>query len=297
MKKASTLKVSAQLRKLTALQTVKDNDTRWTSVFNMTTRFFRIQKELSAIQDLLPLLPTLVEVDVLEKCYVNLKKFHQINMMLQKENITFLTVRDIFDTVMDDFPELSGHLAADAKIVANPIFERAVVKIAKGHPISDVERASIGCLLRKPDANHEDEDEDALLLADDTDANGVSEELTYAENLELRMKRRKTCSNDIAARYINLDVLCGTSVECERLFSIAKNILTDTRKSTSPAVFQAILLLKVNRREWDVYTVGKAMGRSTGARFSVGSDGVSVGEDAADDPDLFYEEEEESEDF
>jgi hypothetical protein len=67
MKKASTLKVSAQLLKLTTLQTVKDNDTRWTLVFEMTTQFFHIQKELSAIQDLHLLLPTLVEVDVFSR--------------------------------------------------------------------------------------------------------------------------------------------------------------------------------------------------------------------------------------
>jgi hypothetical protein len=60
------------------------------------------------------------------------------------------------------------------------------------------------------------------------------------------MKRRKTCNDDIATKYINLDVICGTSVECERLFSVAKNTLTDTQKSTSPAVFEAILLLKMN---------------------------------------------------
>jgi hypothetical protein len=107
------------------------------------------------------------------------------------------------------------------------------------------------------------------------------------------MKQRKACSNEIAAKNINFDVLCGTSVECEQLFSVAKHILTDTRKSTSPAVFQAILLLKVNRMEWDVYTVGRAMGRFTGERSSVGSDGGSVGgEEAADDPDLYYEDDE-----
>ena len=55
MKKASTpLKVSAQLRKLTSLQPVKENDTRWTSTFNMLERFFRIQAELSAVSDLIP---------------------------------------------------------------------------------------------------------------------------------------------------------------------------------------------------------------------------------------------------
>jgi hypothetical protein len=107
------------------------------------------------------------------------------------------------------------------------------------------------------------------------------------------MKRRKACSNEIAAKYINFDVLCGTSVQCERLFSVAKNILTDTKISTSPAVFQAILLLNVNRTEWDAYTVGRAIGRSTGEKFSVGSDGGSVGgKEAADDPDLFSKDDE-----
>ena len=48
MKKARTQKVSAQLQKLTSLQTVKDNDTCWSSVFTMITSVFRIQKELSA---------------------------------------------------------------------------------------------------------------------------------------------------------------------------------------------------------------------------------------------------------
>jgi hypothetical protein len=83
MKETSTLKVSAQLWKLTTLQTVKDNNTQWTLVFERT-------KELGAIQDLHPLLPVFVEVDVLEKSYIHLKKFHQINMMLQKEAILFV---------------------------------------------------------------------------------------------------------------------------------------------------------------------------------------------------------------
>jgi hypothetical protein len=44
---------------------------------------------------------------------------------------------------------------------------------------------------------------------------------------------------------------------------------------------------------WDGYTVGRAMGRYTGEMFTVGRDGDSVdGEEAADNPDLFYEGEE-----
>ncbi len=102
-------------------------------------------------------------------------------------------------------------------------------------------------------------------------------------------------SNDgTSKQYVNFAVLPGTSVSIERLFSTATFILTDTRKLTSPAVFESIILLKVNRTEWDVYSVGKAMGRTTGVSFSGGDGG---GEDppvcdnggAVDDNDLFFD--------
>jgi hypothetical protein len=48
-----------------------------------------------------------------------------------------------------------------------------------------------------------------------------SNELLYAQKVELQMKQRKTCNDDIATKYITLDVICGTSVECKRLFSVA----------------------------------------------------------------------------
>jgi len=66
-------------------------------------------------------------------------------------------------------------------------------------------------------------------------------------------------------------------VSCERLFSAAKHILTDVRKSTSPVLFEAILFLKHNRALWNERTVGKAMGKT-----------VYPAEIAAEDSDLFY---------
>ena len=99
----------------------------------MVDRFFQIQTELSAVADLIPLIPTLVECDLLAKGFVHLKHFNQITVLLQEEGITFLRVREIFDTMLEeDYPELSGHLATDAEIVENVEFERAIVKIAKG---------------------------------------------------------------------------------------------------------------------------------------------------------------------
>ena len=51
-------------------------------------------------------------------------------------------------------------------------------------------------------------------------------------------------------------------MNCERLFSAAKFILSDTRKRTSPKLFEALLLLKVNKCYWNEMSVGKAMGRT-----------------------------------
>jgi hypothetical protein len=90
MKKASTLKVSAELRKLTTLHVVRENDSRWSSTFEMVAQFFRIQAELSAVLDLLPLLPSLLECDFLRKAFVNFKHLNQVTAMLQKWGITFV---------------------------------------------------------------------------------------------------------------------------------------------------------------------------------------------------------------
>jgi hypothetical protein len=55
-----------------------------------------------------------------------------VTVMLQKEGITFLQVREIFDAVMEDYPVFSGYLGDSAEIVENKMFEKSIVKIAKG---------------------------------------------------------------------------------------------------------------------------------------------------------------------
>ena len=267
MKKASTLKVSAQLRKLTALHTVKQNVTRWSSTYEMITRFIRIKDQLEAVTDLIPFMPSPLENDILKKGYVHLQSFQQVTLMLQKEGITFLRVREIFDTLLDDYPEMGGHLSADAEIVVDRVFERSVMKVSKGLTLTEEERHSISCLLLP--VHDPTNPASPVSAATATGTAQQQEDLSYAQKLELRMKRRKTTNDNLLQHYVNLNVLAGTSVSCERLFSAAKFILTDLRKSMSPAVFEAILLLKVNRSEWDVNSVGRAMGRMAPAGAAV----------------------------
>ena len=94
-------------------------------------------------------------------------------------------------------------------------------------------------------------------------AHNNEDEISYSEELQQKLKRQRTeVQADEAKSYINLDALPGTSVNCERLFSAAKFILSDTRKRTSPKLFEALFLLKVNRNKWNSVAVGKAMGRT-----------------------------------
>ena len=65
MKKAATLKVSAKLWQLTKLAVVRENATRWSSTYQMIDHYFKIQMQLSALIELLMLLPTSIEVDTL----------------------------------------------------------------------------------------------------------------------------------------------------------------------------------------------------------------------------------------
>jgi len=58
----------------------------------MIERFLRIQAELSAVSDLLPLLPTHFECYILQKGFAHHEQFHQVTVMLQTEGVTLVEV-------------------------------------------------------------------------------------------------------------------------------------------------------------------------------------------------------------
>jgi hypothetical protein len=197
---------------------------------------------------------------------------------------------------MVDYPELAGHLALDASIVVNSIFERAVIHISCGILLLEAEKESFSRMLLAPPMWMQAQGKINSVNegnAQQFTSENIPHELSYAQKLELQMKRRKTSTDDIAVQYINLDILCGTSVSYDQLFSAAKHILTDTRKSISPVVFESVVLLKVIRKDWDVSSVGQAMGQTTVKSFGgVGLTsvaGVAGSEIANGNNNLFYD--------
>ncbi len=255
------LKIAAQLRELTSYCAVRENDTRWSSTFEMVQRFLKIQTQLSGVVELLSLLPNHVEIAYLTNAFESLKKFDSVTLMLQREGMSFVESREIFDLFLKDFPAFAYYIGEDALIVENELFEKAVMKIARSLPLSEEQEALVVPLIKEESPPVEPV-EASSSTTKEHGAHNNEDEISYSEELQQKLKQQRTeVKADKAKSYINLDALPGTSVNCERLFSAAKFILSDTRKRTTPKLFEALLLLKVNRNYWNVYSVGKAMGK------------------------------------
>ena len=80
---------------------------------------------------------------------------------------------------------------------------------------------------------------------------------SFASRFKMRMKKRKAgvLETSKASPYKNVDFICGSAAEVERLWSICKYILTNTRSQMTPNLFKALVCLKVNHEYWDPTTV------------------------------------------
>lgn len=230
MKKASTLKVAAKLKELTRYCVVKSNEMRWSSTYNMVGRYFLIQPQLSVLVELLELLPTPIEVDTLSRGFRCLKKFDAITILLQRDGIpAFVEIRNIFDVLFVDFPEMKHNFGEDSSLVVDKNFERGVMGISKGLPLTVHQHTAVVNVVKAEEHGHGDvtrasnQTPPPRAQQDDDDEN-------YAVRVLKRLKMQ-ALENIGRDRYVNLDVIPGTSVNCERLFSLAKHVLTDTRKT------------------------------------------------------------------
>ena len=97
-----TLKNAAQLRHMGALPPKLDNDTRWSSIYEMLKRYFYMEQLNSVV------------------------------VQLQRENLSLLDARVLLDGVIELFPQMPHHLSRDADIVTNVSFESGILKVQGG---------------------------------------------------------------------------------------------------------------------------------------------------------------------
>ena len=118
MKSLSTLKRAGKLRRLTHLEPIA-----------MLDRFFCLEEAIiKALNDpdLNVLSPSGRDLAELKLLHKEMKQFQKVTLKLQNPAMNLLTVRDLIDEVIETYPLMKSHLAKDAPIVKNPIFESAV---------------------------------------------------------------------------------------------------------------------------------------------------------------------------
>ena len=139
----------------------------------------------------------------------------------------------------------------DGSLSPAKLFEAGVVKIQRNQvaDLTDEEKEAVSSLL-KPNCNIVDEE----IGGRNNDDYDSFDELDNQENVA-----RRYGPNQEDLRYVNCDFIFGSCAEVERLWSVAKFVLTDERKGKmSPVVFEAILYLKMNERFWDLNDITAA---------------------------------------
>ena len=239
------LKNAARLRLLTDLCAIKKNVTRWSSKYDMAKRYIELEPHIKNIRELEDMVLTTREFRDLGDLMMHLSRFNSITKNLQVQGCSPLTVRAVFDALIEgEYPDMNYYLSLTSDIVNNPDFESGLVKVLANNHLSltGPEKQAISNLLK-------------------TTSPWPSNEIITMENGYFdELHRQKRCRlSDEQDRYIDCSFCVASSNTIEQLFSVCKHVLTDQRKCMSPIMFEALLFLKVNRELWDLPLVANAM--------------------------------------
>ena len=152
-----------------------------------------------------------------------------------QDQLNLHDTRTLFDSLVTDLPKYTfSHIQRGNKIVNNPDFENAVVKIQAGleNTLTTREKNATSHLLVDGNTENDDNIEDL----------GYAARKLYTAHAE--KKRRVNKSKYMVKHCI------ATSNICERLFSTARHQMSYLRKHMYPETLNMILFLKGNRALW-----------------------------------------------
>ena len=235
-------------RKASRYYSVKRNVTRWSSTFTMLRRFFELKPFLDESDEILvSYLPSGTECLKLQKLLEDLTEWESITLQLQDSKINMSDVRSIFDLCIESNPSWNYYLAPDSKIIHCPDFESAIVKVIDGNT-AELSGRELRTVLQFTT-------EERNTSVADTDG------MTLAQKVrEVKHRKRKRDLSVETHHLIDLEFIHSTSNVVERLFSSAKLVLTDYRKSMTPYTFECVMFLKYSSL-WDINSVSKIVGK------------------------------------
>ena len=238
MKKLKSLIPSARLRQFTPLCAVIKNDTRWSSCYNMISRFLEIKNYIEMVgeqdESIKVLIPSQEQMFNIQKLFKILQKLEPITKALQAEKCTLCTVRYIFDEVGADFPCTSHLLLSSAPIVQVQAFETAVVKLQHGWSrlLTEEEKSTVQ-KFKKLQQKGISQNHDSCIVS-------------------RACKRQKTDVLDHLAGYEDVRYIFPSSNICERLFSSAGIAMDSRRQRLLPSNLESQMFLFAYSSCWNI---------------------------------------------
>ena len=130
-----------------------------------------------------------------------------------------------------------------------PDFVEGIIKIQEGKIMELTQDEKDACLRVQNQPQIQD--------ATEENEQGESETPSFASRFRDRMKKRKAGELERSQHspYQNVDYICGSAAEVERLWSLCRYILTNQRSRMTPNLFEVLVFLKVNHDYWDARSV------------------------------------------
>ncbi|KAG3140270.1 hypothetical protein PI124_g12921 [Phytophthora idaei] len=178
----------------------------------MLERFLKIEGAAKQLDDV----DTIRRADFerIKKNLPTLENFKSVMTELQKKGQQIGAVHETFQLMVEDYPELGDHLAADASISHNPVFESASAKIInRQHELlTNEEKTQVHHFLVRPTPQ------------EPVEGSNAGKRRSYASRLRGRKRQWLTMCEE----YPDLWFIAGTSASAERLFSSVKHVLRST---------------------------------------------------------------------
>jgi hypothetical protein len=253
MKKLKTPKRAAELRTKTHLRPVTRNVTRWNSTEQMITRYIFLREFMNTRDpEIVALLPSPAEEEALNFLRHRMICCLSVSKKLQKEELTMLDARALFDATMTKFPIMTDCLSPEADIIQSIPFEKGIVKIMSGRcsELTAAERRLTSCFVADDDDEASDNVEDDEAIDD------------FATRVLLDNRRKIS----LGSEFPDLSWIPPTSNMVERLFSRSKLTLGSLRHRMNPTNLELCMYLKANRELWNCQTIQDIITKSNKRR-------------------------------
>ena len=239
------IRLAGQLKRFTDLLPVTRNITRWSSTFQMVRRYCEILPFVTKINDLRDIVLTRNQNTKIDELLVTLEQFETVTKKLQSSNLDLADARTMFNGLHLRYPHLP-HLSSNAEITRYPDFDNGVEKVLTLREVelscSEIEALRVF--------------EKKVIVVQPSTVTAATKVATLADEL---LTPKRQCLEKNTSNYIDLKFVLPTSNIVERLFSMAKFILTDSRKHMHPSNFEKIIFLRVNSSYWGVHTLSSFM--------------------------------------